>query len=48
MLGPYLANQNDTEILNSLIGDPNGLSKFLKQNNIFVLDRGFRDVKEKL
>lgn len=48
MLGPYLANQNDAEILKSVIEDPNGLRKFLKEGDIFVLDRGFRDIKEKL
>ncbi|KMQ84861.1 hypothetical protein RF55_16997, partial [Lasius niger] len=46
MLGPYLANQNDAEILKSVIEDPNSLRKFLKEGDIFVLDRGFRDVKD--
>ncbi|XP_011251810.2 uncharacterized protein LOC105248620 [Camponotus floridanus] len=46
MLGPYLANQNDAEILKSVIEDPNSLRKFLKEGNIFVLDRGFRDIKD--
>ena len=27
MLGPYLANQNDAEILKSVIEDPNGSRK---------------------
>ncbi|XP_011873641.1 PREDICTED: uncharacterized protein LOC105565230, partial [Vollenhovia emeryi] len=44
MLGPYLANQNDAEILKTIIQDPNGLCKFLKKNDTFVLDRGFRDI----
>ncbi|XP_025265235.1 uncharacterized protein LOC112638210 [Camponotus floridanus] len=46
MLGPYLANQNDAEILKSVIEDPNSLRKFLKEGDIFVLDRGFRDIKD--
>ena len=48
MLGPYLANQKDAEILKCAIEDPNALRKFLKESNIFVLDRGFRDIKENL
>ena len=48
MLGPYLTNQNDAEILRSVIEDPTGLYKFLKHGDIFVLDRGFRDVKDAL
>ena len=48
MLGPYLANQNDADILKSVFEDPNGLRTFLKEGDIFVLDRGFRDIKEKL
>jgi len=39
MLGPYLANQNDAEILKNVIENPNGLRKFLKEGDIFVLDR---------
>ena len=48
MLGPYLANQNDAEILKSVVEDPHGLRRFLKEGDVFVLDRGFRDVKETL
>ena len=48
MLGPYLANQNDADILKSVFEDTNGLRKFLKEGDVFVLDRGFRDIKEKL
>lgn len=46
MLGPYFANQNDAEILKSVIEDSNSLRKFLKEGDIFVLDRGFRDIKD--
>lgn len=45
MLGPYLANQNDAEILKNIIEDPNGLCRVMKEGDIFVLDRGFRNVK---
>lgn len=44
ILGPYLANQNDADILKIIMQDPNGLTKFLKKNDTFVLDRGFRDI----
>lgn len=46
MLGPYLANHNDAEILKTIIEDANGLCKFLEKDYVFVLDRGFRDVKK--
>ncbi|GAB1860852.1 SWIM-type domain-containing protein [Camponotus japonicus] len=48
MLGPYPANLNDAEILRSLLQDSNALCKLLKENDIIVLDRGFRDVKDEL
>lgn len=48
MLGPYPANLNDAEILRTLLQDPNGLCKLLKENDIMILDRGFRDVKAEL
>lgn len=38
ILGSYLANQNDAEILKTIIEDTNGLCKFLEKD-IFVLDR---------
>lgn len=44
MLGPFTANKNDAEILKSILEDPNGLIKLLEKGDIFVLDRGFRDV----
>ena len=41
MLGPYLANHNDAEILKTIIENANGLCKFLEKDDVFVLDRGF-------
>ena len=38
------ANQNDADIMKGIIEDPNGLCKYLGTNNVFVLDRFFRDV----
>lgn len=48
ILGPYLANQNDHEILKSVIEDPSDLRKFLKEGDVFVLVRDFQDIKKKL
>lgn len=42
--GPFEANLNDAEILRLLLGDPNGLITILKKGDVFILDRGFRDV----
>ena len=47
-LGPYPVNRNDADIMKTIIEDPNGLCKFLKTNDVFVLDRGFRDVVKDL
>lgn len=48
MLGPFFANQNDAQILESILEDPESLSKVLNEGDIFILDRGFRDIKDKL
>ena len=48
MLGPYLANHNDAEILKTIIEDANGLCELLQKDYVFVLDRGFRDLKKDL
>ena len=47
MLGPYYASENDAEVLKSVIDDLNSLRKILR-GDVCVVDRGFRDVKEKL
>lgn len=36
---------NDTEILKQVLNDPKGISCLLKKGDIFILDRGFRDVQ---
>ena len=41
--GLYPANQNDAHILSHILQDPNGIRSILKKNDIFLLDRGFRD-----
>ena len=42
--GPFEGTFNDTQIL--VIQDPHGISTILKESDVFILDRGFRDVKE--
>ena len=48
MLGPYSANLHDSEILKIILQDPNGLCELYAENDFVVLDRGFRDMKDKL
>lgn len=48
MMGPFEANINDAQILGTILKDENGLITLLHGNDIFVLDRGFRDVLEEL
>ena len=46
MFGPYPANQNDVDIMKTIIEDPDGLCKFLRMNDVFVHDyRGCRGCK---
>ena len=42
--GPFYANQNDATILKTILEDPEGIRNILKPGDIFILDRGFRDV----
>ena len=46
--GPFEGNLNDAQILERVIDDLNGISSFLKEVDKFILDRGFRDVKDLL
>lgn len=41
--GPYPANLNDAEIMNKILEQNNSLSELFIQNDIFLVDRGFRD-----
>lgn len=43
--GPFTANLNDAEIMKIVMKDGDKLRELLKPGDIFVLDRGFRDVK---
>lgn len=42
--GPFNGTMNDAEILRAVLDDPNGISCILKPGDVFILDRGFRDV----
>src|SRR5436190_7849482 len=48
MLGPYYANQNNATIMRDIIGNHDGMCNLLEPGDAFVVDRGFRDVKEYL
>lgn len=42
--GPYAATQTDSEIMRHLFENENGpMRSFFRSNDIFILDRGFRD-----
>ena len=44
ILGPYLAKNNDASILNHMLQrNINDIKEFIKEDDIFVVDRGFRD-----
>ncbi|XP_043264042.1 uncharacterized protein LOC122404178 [Colletes gigas] len=48
ILGPYYATQNDASIMKEIMTESNGLCNLMKKGDIFILDRGFRDVKNML
>lgn len=41
--GPYPANLNDAEIMNKILAENTSLSELFIQDDIFLVDRGFRD-----
>ncbi|KAK0166595.1 hypothetical protein PV327_004088 [Microctonus hyperodae] len=43
--GPYEGTVNDAQIMRKVLEDANGLRSILKKGDVFILDRGFRDVK---
>lgn len=43
--GPFNATKNDAQIPEYLLQLPDGLNNILEKGDIFILDRGFRDVK---
>lgn len=48
-LGPYSATQNDSSIMSDVFrGDDSEMRRFFRENDVFLLDRGFRDVMPEL
>lgn len=44
-VGPYEATQNDSSIMSALFNNENGpMRAFFRPHDVFILDRGFRDV----
>jgi hypothetical protein len=43
--GPFQGTMNDAAILRHVLDDPEGISCLLRQGDIFIVDRGFRDVQ---
>lgn len=43
VFGPYPANLNDAEILKKILHEKNNLNEVLIENDVFLVDRGFRD-----
>lgn len=48
LAGPFEGKLNDAQILELILKDPNGLTSILKPGDVFILDRGFRDIKKSL
>lgn len=44
IMWPCYVNQNDVEIMKHIIDDLNGLSSLIKPEDVFVVDRGLREV----
>lgn len=46
--GPYLANgaNNDAKITEQILRDHQSVASFFKENDCFIVDRGFRDCVE--
>ena len=42
--GPREGTKNDAQIMKDVMQKPNGLRKLLRRGDIFILDRGFRDI----
>lgn len=43
VFGPYPANLNDAEILKKILSENNSLRETFIENDVFLVDRGFRD-----
>lgn len=43
VFGPFAATQTDAEIMNFLVSSNGSLHQYFRRNDVFILDRGFRD-----
>lgn len=41
--GPYKATTSDDDIMNSLFSEGSALREYFEHNDVFILDKGFRD-----
>jgi len=48
VFGPYTANTSDTKIMEQLLEAGGPLVSFFQRGDVFLVDRGFRDVVPKL
>lgn len=46
MYGPFKATDNDATIIEKVFANDQELKKLLKENDLFISDRGFRDCVE--
>lgn len=44
VFGPYPATESDASIMHVLSSDNSPLCAYFRENDVFILDRGFRDV----
>lgn len=42
--GPFLATENDASIMKKVMEDPNGVRTIMREGDVCIVDRGFRDV----
>lgn len=42
--GPFLATENDASIMKKVMDDPNGIRSIMREGDVCIVDRGFRDV----
>ncbi|XP_058810622.1 uncharacterized protein LOC131675604 [Phymastichus coffea] len=42
--GPYEGTKNDAEIMKKVLADPNSVFRLMKEGDIMIVDRGFRNV----
>lgn len=48
MFGSFYSNQSHAQILEIILNNPDGLRKLLSKDDVFIADRGFCDVVNRL